>query len=86
MTFIQLKAKDELWIEMDGIEYDDYLKKVGELKLEDDDEYKAVIEKSKENMRSIIKHHHVQKEGEEKDQADKKNDWCVWLTSLIIKD
>ena len=74
MTFIQLKAKDELWIEMDGIEYDDYLKKVGELKLEDDDEYKAVIEASKENMRSIIKQHHVQKEGEEKDQADKKND------------
>ena len=58
MTFVQLKARDELYIEMDGVEYEVYLKKVEQLKLEETEEYKEIVEASKANMRAIIKKHH----------------------------
>ena len=37
-----------------GVEYEDYLKKLDEFELEKSEEYKAIVEASKDNMRAII--------------------------------
>ena len=51
---MQLKAQDEIWIENEGAEYEDYVRRSEELSLEKSEEYKAIVEASKERMRTII--------------------------------
>ena len=51
---MQLKAQDEIWIESEGAEYEDYMRRSEELDLEKSEEYKAIVEASKERMRAII--------------------------------
>lgn len=49
----QLKAQDELFLEI-GVEHEEFLRKVEELKLESTAEYKTIAEESRERMRAII--------------------------------
>jgi len=48
-----LKAQDELFLEI-GVEHEEFLRKVEELKLESTAEYKTIAEESRERMRAII--------------------------------
>ena len=51
---VQLKAQDEIWLECEGAEYEDYMRRSVDLGLEKSEEYKAIVEASKERMRAII--------------------------------
>ena len=67
------KAQDELYAELGGIEYSDFLRKCEEFKLDQTEEYKAIVEKQKENIKAIIVGQSEQNEWT-KGTAEKKND------------
>jgi len=69
-----LKAQDELFAEL-SIEYDDYLRKAEELKLENSAEYKAIVDTQRENIKNIIlSNAPADNDKSEKTDSEKKND------------
>lgn len=76
-----LKAQDELFAEL-SIEYDDYLRKSEELKLENSAEYKAIVDNQRENIKNIIMSNApADNQESEKTDSEKKNDWLNSLPS-----
>ena len=55
LQMVQVKAQDEIFLETgEGVEYEDYQKKSEEFETERSQEFKAIVEASKDRMRAII--------------------------------
>ena len=54
LQMLQVKAQDEIYLETEGANYEDYQKQCEELELEKSNEFKAIVEESKARMRTII--------------------------------
>ena len=53
LAYHQLKGQDEMFLEM-AIEYEDYLKRLTELDLEESEDYKTIVEAFKDRIRELI--------------------------------